>query len=139
MSTSRSLVPWRPTFRTLVKRRSTWFRRSPYIEPGSTRLTVAEPPENARPPIAVVYVLLAAMTGPGTLCSVPLRRTSYHGRLYDTVPLTDVCSGSDVWQNGFVTGAKPPLIATSGSFARISQLSVVRRPVATPPEKKNLL
>ena len=36
-----------------MNRRSTWFRRSPYSVPGSTRLTVADPPENGRPPMAV--------------------------------------------------------------------------------------
>src|SRR6476661_957476 len=102
MSTSRSIVPCRPTFRIFVSRKSTWFSRSPYSVPGCTRLTVADPPENARPPTAVVYVLLAAMGGPGTLCSVPLRRMPYHGRLYEAVPLTEVSIGSVVWQNGLV-------------------------------------
>ena len=84
-----------------MNRRSTWFNRSPYSAPFWIRLTSAVPDENGRPspgqvqPSAHWYRLLAATTGPVTLCSVPLIRMSYHGSTYDADPLICVSIGSD--------------------------------------------
>src|SRR5437773_325905 len=82
----------------LPKRRSSWFRRSPYIDCGATRPTIASgalrlrlrPSDGAMAPFR--YTLLAVICGPGTLWNVPLMSTSIFGNVYVPLSFTCVCS-----------------------------------------------
>jgi len=50
-----------PIRKSLLNRMSSWFKRSPYIVPGVTRLTVvfAAPPESGRPSDGMITALVA--------------------------------------------------------------------------------
>ena len=120
-----------PSRNARPNRKSSWFNRSPYIVPGSTRFTdtFAAPPERGRPSdgaiSALVAVKVAAISGPGTFWNVPLTCTPTTGSVYDPSTLNWV-AGCSVRQYGFTA-------AISGNCARISQVSFVSVPLSMPP------
>src|SRR5262245_41104024 len=75
--------------------------------------------------VALGMIQFAANTPPGLLWNVPLIRTSTFGMVYELAPVTRVVMPGPLWQYGFNR-------LISGSFARISQLSVTVSPVLLP-------
>ena len=94
-------------------------------------MTFGALPESGRPSdgaiSAVVYTLLAEISGPGRLYHRPLNVTSIFGMLYVAITLPSVRKLSFSSQYGAVRSA------ASGSVAMTAQLSVSCRPVLTPP------
>src|SRR5688500_9046652 len=101
--------------------------------------TLLAPPESGRPSDGSTIALVAGKSawvpdtnrpvasGPGTLCTVALTRTSTRGIVYELSILNCVSQFSVASHHGLPTGS------ISGSAARISQLFDRRRPVLVPP------
>src|SRR5687767_6197688 len=112
MSSATSVLV-RPYLRFLPKRRSAWLRRSYFDLPGSTmfRNSITLPLESGRPrlvsaigtastcpPRLWLVMLGKLLPGYGTLCHVPLSRTSILGMLYEASPLMFVFHPDSRWQ-----------------------------------------